>query len=383
MYTRLLKKLTRSAFVFGPRGVGKSTWARTEFPSATTFDLMDMELFLELTVDPNTLYRRLDSLDEGAWVFIDEIQRIPDLLNEVHRLIENKRLNVLMTGSSARKLRRGGVNLLGGRASHKLMFPLVSAELGDDFDLAKVLQYGCLPSAIQEGDETEYLRSYVQTYVAQEIVAEALVRNLGNFARFLEIAARQNGQTVNHASIAADVGVNRRTVVSHFDILIDTLLGTWLPAWRRKTSNKQLQQSKFYFFDCGVVRAIMNTTSYPPNPEERGALIETLIYNEMRAYLEYANLHFPISYWRTYDGAEVDFVVETPERIIAIEVKNSSSWQRKFNRGLRRFAREAPQSYSIRCFGIYSGSNEQLWEDIHVVPVIGFLKRLWNGEIIS
>ncbi len=382
MYNRLLNKASRSTFVFGPRGVGKSTWARQEFPSATTYDLLDQRLFLDLTKDPNTLYRQLARHEPGDWVFIDEIQRVPEILNEVHRLIENRRLNVLMTGSSARKLRRGGVNLLGGRASRKLMFPLVSAELGDDFDLDAALQFGTLPTAVAGSHVIEYLDSYVQLYMQQEIVAETLIRNVGNFARFLEVAARQNGQTVNPTSIARDVGVARATVVSHFEILNDTLLGTWLPTWKKKESNKQLQQSKFYFFDCGVVRAISSRIAEAPSDQEIGVLLETYLHNEIRAFLEYSNLRYPLRYWRTYDGAEVDFVIETPERVVAIEVKSSNAWQQKFNRGLRRFVRESRDPTKIHSMGVYRGSKAEWWDDINVLPVAEFLTRLWQREIV-
>lgn len=363
--------------------MGKTSWVTDAFASATTFDLLDTRLSIQLNRDPNVLYRQLVNLDEGAWVVIDEIQRIPELLNEVHRLIERNGIHFLMTGSSARKLRRGGVNLLGGRAYSRKMFPLVSAELADDFETEKALQYGCLPTAINEPRPIDYLQGYVENYLSQEILAESAIRNVGGFVRFLEVAARQNGQAVNPSSIARDVGVSRPTVVSHFDILVDTLMGTWLPAWRRKRTNKQLQQSKFYFFDCGITRAILNRVAYPLLDEERGALLETLILNELRAYLEYSGLRLPIHYWRTYDGAEVDFIIETPNQTVALEVKSSARWQSRNNRGFRRFVKEYGSDKPVLSYGIFRGLAAEFWDDVQVLPIREFLGRLWGNEVVN
>ena len=219
--------------------------------------------FLDLSREPNTLYRELSGSNPGSWVVIDEIQRIPALLNEVHRLIEDRSLNVVMTGSSARKLRTGGFNLLAGRALSLSMFPITAAELAYDFDLDQILHYGALPVALSSSQPQNYLRSYVETYLTQEVLAEAVIRNVGNFARFTEIAARQNAQPTNVSNIARDVGVGRQTVSTHFDILSDTLVGNWLLPWKLKSSNKQLQQSKFYFFDTGVVRGLSAGCRFP------------------------------------------------------------------------------------------------------------------------
>lgn len=383
MYQRLIKNPQRSTFVFGPRGVGKTTWIQNSLSIATRYDLLDMQLYLELTKDPNALYRQLNRRNPGDWIAIDEIQRVPDLLNEVHRLIEKSRLHFVMSGSSARKLRRGGINLLAGRASNKQMFPLVSAELAEEFDLERSMRYGTLPAALHEDFAVDYLRSYAQTYLAQEIIAESLIRNAGNFSRFLEVAARQNAQIVNPNAIARDVGVSRPTVVNHFQILIDTLMGTWLPVWKLKSGNRQQQQSKFYFFDCGVVRAITQRIAFPPIEEELGFLLETLIYNEMRAFIEYSGLFYPIHYWRTYDGAEIDFIVRSDRSFIAIEVKTSTTWQRKFNRGLNRFSSQIEPHESVKRIGVFRGTHEEHWDDIRILPATEFLSKLWLGEIIS
>ena len=367
----------------GPRGVGKSTWAHGALSTARTFDLLDTNLFLQFSKDPNLIYRQLSEVSENEWVVVDEIQRVPELLSEIHRLIENRRINFLLTGSSARKLRRRGVNLLAGRAVSKLMFPLVSAELKEDFDIERALLFGNLPLAVNSANTLPYLDAYVRYYLSQEIFAESLLRNVGKFARFLEVAARQNGQAVSFTSIARDIGVSRSTVSAHFDILIDTLMGTWLPAWRFKPSNKQVQGSKFYFFDCGIVRAIQGRVEFPLLDEERGSLLETLVLHELRAYLEYSDRYLRINYWRTYDGAEVDFLIETPQKIVAIEVKSSIRWRSKNNRGLHRFCKAFGTKRQIQCIGVFLGNAKETWDGIQVYPATEFLNLLWQHEIIN
>ena len=380
MYARLLPTPGRSVFLFGPRGTGKTTWIRDRFPDAATYDLLDTGETLRLTKNPGVLYRELAGLPAGAWAVIDEVQKVPDLLNEVHRLIESRGLRFVLSGSSARKLRRRGVNLLAGRAVTTTMFPLVSAEVDFALDLERLFCEGTMPMALAGDDPRDYLRTYAETYLAQEVQAEALTRNLGAFARFLEIAARQNAQATNAASIARDAGIDRRTVQSHFAILVDTLIGFWLPAWKLKSATRQVQQSKFYFFDCGVVRALSGRLPYPPTSEELGPLVETFVLNELRAFLSYSGRHYRLHYWRTYDGAEVDALCETAAGFVAVEVKASTRWDKRFNRGLHRIRQQLPAAPT--CYGVYLGSRAALWDDVHVLPVLDFLKRLWNGEVL-
>ena len=381
MYTRLLPTPARSIFLFGPRGTGKSTWIRSRFPDAVSYDLLDTGEALRLSKEPQALYRELAALPPHSWAVIDEVQKVPQLLDEVHRLMESRRLRFVLSGSSARKLRRGGVNLLAGRAVTKSMMPLVSAEMAFDLDMARILPFGALPMAVTEADPKDYLRTYAETYLMQEVQAEALTRNLGAFARFLEVAARQNAQMTNASSIARDVGVNRRTVQSHFEILTDTLLGYWLPPWRLKSANKQVRQSKFYFFDSGVARALTGRLPYPPTDQELGPLAETFILNELRAYLAYSALDYKLHFWRSYDGAEVDVLCETAAGFVAIEVKASSRWEKRFNRGLHRVREDLGKGRTL-CYGVYLGERQALWDDIRVLPMVTFLKRLWGGEII-
>ena len=378
-YARMLQTPRASTFLFGARGTGKSTWLRERFPQAATYDLLNTGEALRLAKEPSVFYRELSTLSPGAWVVVDEVQKAPALLDEVHRLIETRRLRFVLSGSSARKLRRGGVNLLAGRAVTVAMFPLVSAELGFDVDPAKLLRYGALPMAMNEADPRPYLRSYAETYLIHEVQAEALARDVGAFARFLEVAARQNGQTTNASSIARSVGVARETVRSHFEILVDTLIGYWLPAWKLKSANKQVAHGKFYFFDAGVARALSGRLPYPPTAEELGPLAETVLLGELRAYLAYSALDYRLHFWRTHDGAEVDALCEAANGFVALEIKSATRWEKRFNRGLARLREHLP---GAACYGVYFGTRAAQWDDVLVLPAMDFLKRLWNGEVI-
>ena len=381
VYPRLLPTPTQSILLFGPRGTGKSTWIRDRFPDTVIYDLLDTGEALRLSKDPHSLYRELATLSRGSWAVIDEVQKVPEFLDEVHRLIETHGLRFVLSGSSARKLRRGGVNLLAGRAVTTSMFPLVSAELSFEIDPERALRFGMLPMAVTTEAPQDYLRTYADTYLVQEVQAEALTRNIGAFARFLEIAARQNSQVTNAASIARDAGINRRTVQNHFEILTDTLIGFWLPAWKLKSATQQVRQSKFYFFGAGVARALGGWLFYPPTTEEMGPLAETFVLSELRAWLGYSRTDYRLYFWRSYDGVEVGVLCETVEGFVAIEIKALSRWEKRFNRGLRRVGDDLGKERT-RCYGVFLGERAALWDDVHVLPLIDFLKRLWAGEII-
>ena len=382
MYARLLSNPGRSLLLLGPRGTGKSTWIRSRFPRAHTYDLLDTGESIRLNRNPGALFDELSGLEKGSWVVIDEVQKAPVLLDQVHRLMETCGLRFVLSGSSARKLRRGGTNLLAGRAVTTELFPLVSAELGGDFELERALDLGGLPLVTVEPAPREYLRSYADTYLDQEIRAEALTRNFAGFARFLEVAARSNGQMTNVSAIARDAGVARTSVQNHFDLLVDTLIGYWLSPWKLKTANKQVRHSKFYLFDCGVARALAGRMPYPVGDEERGSLLETLILGEMRAHLAYSGLRYPLHFWRDHHGAEVDVLAETATGYTAVEIKASRRWERRFNRGLQK-VRTHLGVEKTKCFGVYLGDREALIDDVRIFPAQTFLKLLWEGGVFE
>ncbi len=381
MYTRILKVHSGSFFLFGPRGTGKSTWIRENFKNATVYNLLNSREALRLERDPRTLYDELKTLPPESWVVLDEAQKVPALLDEVHDLIESAGLRFVICGSSARKLKRGASNLLAGRAIVLNMFPLTSAELGGDFDASKALVNGCMPLAVTEEDAEAFLSAYAYTYLDEEIRAEALTRNVGAFSRFLEIAARQCGQVTNISNIAREAAVARTTVQTYFDILTDTLLGYWIPAWQLKRSTRQHTHPKFYFFDTGVARALSGRLPYPPTNEETGPLFETMLFNEVRAYLSYNRLRYQPCYWRSYDGTEVDFLCEGRHGFIAIEMKSSPRWLKRYNRGLERIKADLGPANVTR-YGVFQGDRPAKIDGIDILPVERFLEMLWQGEII-
>jgi predicted AAA+ superfamily ATPase len=346
------------------------------------YDLLSTSETLRLSRDPSTFFRELESGSADRWVVVDEVQRVPALLDEVHRLIESRGRRFILSGSSARKLRRGGTNLLAGRALVAQMFPFVSAELSDDRSVTETINNGTLPMAVLGDDPVSYLMAYSETYLQEEIRAEALTRNIGHFSRFLEVAARQNGQVTNMAGIARDAAVSRQTVQNYFGVLVDTLIGYWIEPWKLKRRTKQVQHSKFYFFDSGVVRALSGRIAYPASHEERGPLLETLLLNEIRAYLSYSKRPYRIHFWRNYDGVEVDFLCETSEGFVAAEFKASERWDKRFNRGLQRMRAELGEQL-VRRYGVYLGDRAAVWDDVYIFPVEDFLERLWDGDVLK
>jgi predicted AAA+ superfamily ATPase len=385
MYSRKLPPPKGSILLFGPRGTGKSTWIREHFSNVPTYDLLNTTESLRLSKNPGTFYTELQVVDKGSWVVVDEIQKVPELLDEVHRLIEERQLRFILSGSSARKLKRGGANLLAGRAIMTQMFPLISAEVNFKIDGSRVFPFGMLPVAYQQDNPEDYLRTYGEAYLQEEIKGEALTRNIGGFARFLEVAARQNAQVTNVANIARDAQVARLTVQGYFDILKDTLIGDWLPAWKMRRATKQIAHPKFYFFDSGVARALSGRLPYPPLPEELGFLLETFLLNELKAYLAYSKKFYPLYFWSSHDQVEVDFFCETARGFVAIEVKGANRWESKFNRGLKRMSEELKGK--VKAYGVYTGqraSQSDLSESgkISILPYLDFLKRLWEGEIL-
>lgn len=360
----------KSHFLFGPRQTGKTTLLRQALPGVRVYDLLDSRVYLALSQHPSLVEEELRPRDEV--VVIDEIQRLPGLLHEVHRLIEGRGIRFLLTGSSARGLRRGGVNLLGGRARIRRLHPLTCRELGDRFDLARAVGHGLLPSIYFSEDPRADLDAYTGAYLQEEVVAEGATRNAPAFSRFLRVAALCNATVVNFTNVAADAQVPRTTVYEYFDILRDTLLLHEVPAWRQSRKRKPLASSKFYFFDIGVASALQGRAAAPGTPEF-GPAFETWLLHELVAWRDYAS-GVPISHWRSASGYEVDFLLGDHT---AIEVKAKGGVSLRDLRSLRALAEEAPVKRSL-CVSLEQRA--RVVEGIRILPVRAFLEELWAGE---
>jgi len=382
MYPRHLEVPDRSFFLFGPRGTGKSTWLRQRLPDATWFDLLRMQVVLDLARAPETFRNRVEALPKGSWVVVDEVQRLPPLLDEVHAILaeHGRRYRFALSGSSARKLRRLDVNLLAGRAVTRQFFPLTAAELDYDCRLDAMLATGCLPMVRSEPKlAVDVLDAYVGTYLREEIQQEALTKDLAAFTRFLEVAALCNGQAVNVAGVAREAGVARPTVARFFELLVDTLIGFWLPAWRPRARIKEVVQPKFYLFDCGVARGLAGRLREPLGATERGALLETLVLHELRAEMNRGNLGGKLSYWRTPSGSEVDFVWERGKARVGLEVKAGKHWRREFGTVLAGLRAEQQLTAA---FGVYGGNERLVDRGITVLPFVEFARELAAGRVL-
>ena len=339
MLKRILNPPSQSFFLLGPRGTGKSTWLRSLFPDAHLIDLLSEATYQGLLANPASLANQLRAVHPGKWVIIDEMQRLPALLNEVHRFIEQKRLKFVLCGSSARKLKRSGVNLLAGRALNRSMHPFVPEELGEPFDVDNALQFGLLPIVWDSVEKSETLTAYAQLYLKEEIQAEALVRNLSGFARFLPIAALYQGQALNVSNIAREAGIARTTVVGYLEILEETLLCFRLPAFEAKMRVRERKLPKWYWCDPGLVRAIKRSSGVLI-PEETGALFEGLVAQLLRAYIDYRRIFDVMYYWAPAGSVktEVDFILLRNREFVAVEVKSGRVFSKRWCRGLRAIA---------------------------------------------
>ncbi len=374
-YQRLFQAPRSSFFLFGIRGSGKSTWARQQFPQAHFVDLLDEELHQSLLLDSGKFAGELRTRARGSWVIVDEVQRIPSLLNEVHRFMEQVGLRFVLLGSSARKLKTVGTNLLAGRALQKTLYPFTPEELGKDFRVEEVLRYGSLPLVWQSETRQETLQAYVQLYLREEIRLESLVRNLPGFTRFLPVAALFHGQTLNVQSLARDAGVARMTVAGYLDILEDTLLAFRLPAFEAKLRVRERKHPKLYWVDPGIVRAVKRQFG-PVSSEERGALTEGWIAVLLRIYGEYRNLCEECFYWAPTDShaTEVDFLLRRGREYLAIEVKTTKNISSVHLSGLRAIA-DLPGL--TRRILLYFGTRRLKTEDaIDVLPLEAFLEAL-------
>lgn len=363
---------SKSFFLFGPRGTGKTTWVKYSFPKAIYLDLLEAEIFNDLLANPQRLEDFIPK-DFKDWVIIDEVQRIPELLNEVHRLIEKYRYKFILTGSSGRKLRRKGPNLLGGRALTYSLHPLTAAELGKDFNLSHSLKYGHLPCAYTESNPKGYLESYVRTYLEEEVRQEGVTRNLAAFSRFLEAASFSQGSTLNISSVARECAIERKVVENYFTILEDLLIAYRLPVFTKKAKRRLVAHPKFYFFDVGVYRTLRPMGPLDMPEQVEGAAFETLFFQELKAINDALNLGYTISYWRTSNHMEVDFVLYGNRGIMAFEVKRTGRVSRPALSGLTSFLKDYPMA---RAYFVYGGERRLRRDDIEIVPIKDILKEI-------
>ena len=362
----------KSCFLFGPRQCGKSSLIRETIPNAYIFDLLNADTFSRLARNVGYIE---EVCRENRPIVIDEIQKMPSLLDEVHRLIELRGFKFLLTGSSARKLRRGGVNLLGGRARIRNIHPFTASELGERFDLDRAINYGLLPGIWFSDAPEEDLAGYVSLYLEQEIMQEGATRNLPAFSRFLEIAALSNGDQINYQSISSDAQIPRSTVQEYFKILKDTLLAREVPVWRKGQSRKTVETAKFYLFDTGVTRRLQRRKELVRGTPEYGYAFESWILHEISAYADACRRDAEIAYWRTRTKIEVDFVINGE---IAIEVKTTRNADKEDLKGLRAIADEGRFSQRLL---VCDEPTERETDGIVVLPWRAFIDRLWSGRI--
>jgi predicted AAA+ superfamily ATPase len=365
----------RSAFLWGPRKTGKTTLLKQHFQNCCFIDLLDYDLFLTLSQRPTRL-REILAAQPFTTAVVDEVQKVPHLMDEIHWLIENREYQFIMCGSSARKFRRGNASLLGGRAWRFELYPLVTKEL-EDFSLERALTAGLLPAHYLSPDSGLDLRAYVHDYLKEEIQAEALTRNLPAFSRFLQTAAITNGMILNYSNAARESGVSAKTIREYYQILEDTLIGRQLTPWKKSRKRRLIETAKFYYFDIGIVSALLGYKHLTPGTIEYGRAFEHFILQECWAYRHYSRLEFPITFWRTASGSEVDLILGDAD--VAIEVKSSESVTEK-TKGLHLFADEHKCRYKL----IVSRDPlpRKLGSDITILPWQLFCKMLWEGEII-
>lgn len=379
MYQRIFQinnELSENIFLFGARQTGKSTLLRQQLPGSLFIDLLDSTVKQRFQRRPALLYEMLHDKPAGTLVVIDEIPEVPELLNEVHRLISEADIRFVLCGSSARKLKRKGYNTLGGRAVPCTLYPLVSAEI-PDFDLDHALLYGMVPPHYTAQNASRRLSAYVDVYLKEEIKEEALVRNLGAFQRFLEVAALTDGEMVNYNNIAQDCGVSAATVSAYFNILEDTLIGYMIPAYRKVMKRRLVQAPRFYYFDVGLTSHLLHRKQLVRGTAEYGHAFEHFIIQELKAYLGYRHSEEELSYWRTYTGMEVDAIIGDAR--VAIEIKSVEEVLPRHLKGLKGFAEEHPQCRRI--IVSLDPFNRNV-DGIEFLEVKDFLRMLWHDEIL-
>lgn len=373
---KLNNELDSSIFLFGARQTGKSTILRQQFPESIYIDLLDSQVKSRYERRPVLLYETLKDKAAGTIIIIDEIPEAPQLLNEVHRLISEKGLLFILCGSSARKLKRKGYNTLGGRAFPTFLFPFVSTELAD-FDIDRAVNHGMLPPHYLAQNPWRKLSAYIDVYLKEEIKEEALVRNLGAFQRFLEVAALTDGEMVNYNNIAQDCGVSAATVASYFDILEDTLVGYRLPAFTRVMKRRLVQAPRFYYFDVGIANHLLHRKDLVRGTTAYGHAFEHLVIQELYAFLHYRHSDEKLSFWRTYTGVEVDAVIGDAR--VAIEIKSVEEVLPRHVKGLLSFGDDYPESRRII---VSLDPFNRSVNGVEAIYVYDFFRMLWNGEIV-
>ena len=378
---RYLRPPSKSFFLFGPRGTGKSTFIHKFFEDALLIDLLDPERVRLLSAAPERLKELVRAHPESSAVVIDEIQRVPELLSVVHSLMEeNKSRTFVLTGSSARKLKRAGVDLLGGRALLRTMHPFMAAELGERFSFDEALRHGLLPLAVASDSPAEVLRAYAALYLREEVQMEGLVRNIGNFSRFLEAVTFSHASILNVSNVAQECGVERKTVEGYVEILEDILLGWRLQVFTKRAKRQLAGHPKLYLFDAGVFRSLRPHGPLDRPEEIEGQALEGLVGQHLKAWIDYSEVKRDLYFWRTRSGVEVDFVVYGPDGIFGIEVKNSKDVRPADLRGLRSFKEEYPEAKAIL---LYRGRDRMLKGDVLCIPCNEFLVSLSPDRVLD
>jgi predicted AAA+ superfamily ATPase len=380
MYLRsqiLKESENESLFLWGARQTGKSTLLKKLFPDSLWFDLLHSDVFERLQKNPSQLREIALASNPSKPIVIDEIQKIPALLDEIHWLIANKNFRFILSGSSPRKIIRSGANLLGGRALRYELYPLVSNEI-PDFDLLKALNNGLLPRHYRAANPQKLISAYIGSYLRDEIIAEAKIRNISSFSRFLEVAAFSNAEIVNYTNIASECGVSSPTIKEYFQILEDTLIGRFLPSFQKRPKRRVILAPKFYYFDVGIANYLLKRGTIQIGSEAFGNAFEHFIYHEIYAHSSYSDLNYSIAYWRTASKIEIDFVLGDHE--VAIEVKSTKMATTRHLKGLKSFAEE----YNVKKLILISNDSfPRQMGKILVLPWQIFLQKLWNDEIIK
>lgn len=380
MYTRLqnFAHAERNSFFFwGPRQTGKSTLLKNRYKNSLVFDLLMFDVFQRFLRNPSLL-REIILIEKPLEpVIIDEIQKIPALLDEIHWLIENTETQFILSGSSPRKILKQGVNLLGGRALRYELYPLSSTEI-PEFNLIKALNSGLIPRHYDAKKSEILLAAYIGSYLEDEIIAETKIRNAQVFSKFLEKAAFSNGEILNYTNIAADCGVSSPVIKEYFNILNETMLGSFVEVYKKKPKRRVISSPKFYFFDVGIVNFLLKRKNIEPGTESFGLAFEHFIYHELSCHSNYSGLHYPIRFWRTSSQLEVDFILGDHE--VAVEVKSTDNVQLRHLKGLKAFAEEYEVKHKIV---VSNDPYPRLIGDIRVLPWQHFIKMLWAGELIS